>query len=817
MAFNIDGEDIGYLLATYGVLHINRSSTTALRVQSVAHPGLLVVDTTNGTVTMGGVSLSLSSILYLTGALDLSNTAYVEDIVPKMDKVYDIGTPATAVKDIYAARLHESDTHFVDDFLGRVVNTVDAWSLTGVGVPTFTTTADVNGGEGVLATDAVVSDTAIASEDGIRMWSAAKNADIEFVVNGLSAVIQIEVQLGFYKDATHYCWFDLDCGAAAANWYAKSHDGVTPNSVDTGILATTGAHTFHIRCITGHIYFDIDGVNVADMTTNIPSDKWERYMAVKSTAALTAVSIKLDRVEAGQGSTGITSSAGISTATPNTAAYIIYKDGATYKAVNGTNGVVAYSGADFSTVIQAAIDAMTLPGTVLIKQGAYASNGFIVRETGTIIRGEGPNTSVTMKNAANTNGISVANNKQFVTIENLTLNGNSANNASGHGIYFNSDQGVKVNNCYIHDFKQNGIYFNACNASTVAQNYIDYNLAGGVDCYRSDGTVIRDSVIELNSIYGVKLDEDGVGESGIQSLIEGCWFESTAGHVQTNHIYDAGHGTTIFNNRFNGQALGEDAIYISTASGGALLMGNYAYDVGAGFSAIYVAAGATRTTIMHHRLSGAVGINDLGTGTFIFDNYDTNSKNKLQFQGQMVHVPMTLQTITAVTDIILHYGRVCQITAAADYALTSNPQIADGLPGEMITIVNVGTVGTITLRSESVAVGNLVLQEPYRKLTPGSSITLVCMVALGSTYWIETGFSGFEAVASGTATILNGQVTVAVSHLLWAAPTKVFVVGSSADTASLFVDTIGGGGGTFTVHAVGAVGGNRTIYWRAEL
>jgi len=73
---------------------------------------------------------------------------------------------------------------------------------------------------------------------------------------------------------------------------------------------------------------------------------------------------------------------------------------------------------------------------------------------------------------------------------------------------------------------------------------------------------------------------------------------------------------------------------------------------------------------------------------------------------------------------------------------------------------------------------------------------------------------GWKTAARGTATVLSGQSSVAVTHGLAAAPTKINVTGSTADTNALYVDTIGTT--TFTVRCSGNVGANRTVYWNAE-
>lgn len=74
---------------------------------------------------------------------------------------------------------------------------------------------------------------------------------------------------------------------------------------------------------------------------------------------------------------------------------------------------------------------------------------------------------------------------------------------------------------------------------------------------------------------------------------------------------------------------------------------------------------------------------------------------------------------------------------------------------------------------------------------------------------------GYVTEASGTATITSGQALVNVTHGLSATPTKITATGSTADTNALYINTIGSS--TFRVNAAGNVGGNRTIYWRAEV
>ena len=79
---------------------------------------------------------------------------------------------------------------------------------------------------------------------------------------------------------------------------------------------------------------------------------------------------------------------------------------------------------------------------------------------------------------------------------------------------------------------------------------------------------------------------------------------------------------------------------------------------------------------------------------------------------------------------------------------------------------------------------------------------------------------GYISEKTSTATISSGQSSVVVTHGMGgnnqkATPTKITATGSTADTSALYVDTTGNT--YFTIHAAGAVGGNRTVYWYAEV
>jgi len=91
---------------------------------------------------------------------------------------------------------------------------------------------------------------------------------------------------------------------------------------------------------------------------------------------------------------------------------------------------------------------------------------------------------------------------------------------------------------------------------------------------------------------------------------------------------------------------------------------------------------------------------------------------------------------------------------------------------------------------------------------------LYTMLGLDCIAQVEQLGVGYDTKTSGTATILNATAAIVVAHGLHNTPDKISVAGSTADSASLYVDTIGAA--NFTINAQdGVVGANRSVYWEA--
>jgi hypothetical protein len=225
------------------------------------------------------------------------NWTMLGDLKPDSDLGTSLGAIDKRFLEVWAKRIREESHHFKDDFFGTTLHT-KTWTATLAAGASAAGVADIDGGVLAIATGATINTTARIDFNGLRAFRHSKNAIFEAYVN-LVALTQVEVELGFYKDATHYVMFTLDAAASNVNWYCKSHDGTNANSVDSGTTHSDSSawRLFTISCESGHIYFYLDGVQVADMTTNIPTDYWEPRCYIKCTEAGDKV-IRIDRVEA---------------------------------------------------------------------------------------------------------------------------------------------------------------------------------------------------------------------------------------------------------------------------------------------------------------------------------------------------------------------------------------------------------------------------------------------------------------------------------------------------------------------------------------
>ncbi len=109
----------------------------------------------------------------------------------------------------------------------------------------------------------------------------------------------------------------------------------------------------------------------------------------------------------------------------------------------------------------------------------------------------------------------------------------------------------------------------------------------------------------------------------------------------------------------------------------------------------------------------------------------------VQIVGRRVATPKAAQTLAAGTAIVADY-EVVQVNSAGNVTITAAPTIADGVDGQMLTVVNTDTADTITLQDQgTLASSNLRLTAATVALGPRQSIQLMYSATIGD--WVQIG------------------------------------------------------------------------------
>lgn len=203
--------------------------------------------------------------------------------------------------------------------------------------------------------------------------------------------------------------------------------------------------------------------------------------------------------------------------TEHSESYIVFKDGNSVLAKNGTTGIIDYMSTNASAVIQYALDAGRY---VYIKDGTYVLNWNInITHSNTLLSGSGAATilylnsgySVVSKNPWQPATIGVVSSKiSNVTLRDFAIDGNKAGQSKGSAaIQFYHAYNCLVENVYIHDmYGGNAISLQDTHDTSISGCTIkDIGTAtswgGGIATgSRYAGTVCSNITIESNWISG---------------------------------------------------------------------------------------------------------------------------------------------------------------------------------------------------------------------------------------------------------------------------------------------------------------------------
>jgi len=227
------------------------------------------------------------------------------------------------------------------------------------------------------------------------------------------------------------------------------------------------------------------------------------------------------------------------------ASYTIFLDGTTYKARNGTTGIIDFSGTNAMTVIQAVIDALT-DGSIYIKGSLSGTTTLTIDGKRISLFGDSMYSSK-LNFSGNIDGLKLLN-TSFLTVENLALIGD--NSLCNKGLWMESCSNIHVRNVILEKWKDDAaLYMKSCvncsfvNVYPAASTYALYldtannnnhfyacrfrSSTNGilVNAHANTGNGFHGCDISANTGSGVKI------LNGSRKIIfDGCWFEVNTGY-----------------------------------------------------------------------------------------------------------------------------------------------------------------------------------------------------------------------------------------------------------------------------------------------
>jgi parallel beta-helix repeat protein len=484
--------------------------------------------------------------------------------------------------------------------------------------------------------------------------------------------------------------------------------------------------------------------------------------------------------------------------------YIIFIEGTTIKAKNGTTGQIDFSGTDARTVIQAAINAST-SGIVLLKDAIYSLDGsetLLSIPSNVTVKGESREGTIlkVVDGCTATKYIFV--NGDYVQIRSLTINGNRANindqNVENQqcGILVYSDSSAKhvvIENVYVHDTHSIGIFAiqNSDNVRITGNRLENTDDSSIQASYVSKGIISNNLCKACNAGGGIELNT-AMETSVVGNRVENCF--------QGIRLYTSNNNTITGNVIKNATNSG---IYLNNSNKNAV-SGNIV-DTGCSNTGIFVYNSANSNSIVGNVISNMswYGIELIISQYNVIagNSFDTININAIGLQGASYNsIEGNMIKDAGVLANNSYYGIILW-SSEATHSLHNN--ILDNY------IISVATNKIRYGIMESNANQN------YQVVRNNKVVGAVVAGILIQGANTKAGYNiGYVTENSGTATITAGQTSVNVTHGLAAMPTRVQLT-PTTDTAGKRYWISAKGATTFTITIDSTHTSDITFDWRA--
>ncbi len=186
---------------------------------------------------------------------------------------------------------------------------------------------------------------------------------------------------------------------------------------------------------------------------------------------------------------------------------IIFRDGPTIDAIDNITGEIEYSGTDFATVVNGAIDTLINGGNIFIKNGTYFINRKLTPINYLTIEGESSSRTI-LKASSSLNdtilGYSGSSDLKEFTVKNIMFDGNKDSQTRGNIIDISHPSRCVFDRVNILNAKDIGLFLqlqpNIALGSTIINSYIYYSGSHNVSIGVSDFSIINSVIAWASQI-----------------------------------------------------------------------------------------------------------------------------------------------------------------------------------------------------------------------------------------------------------------------------------------------------------------------------
>ncbi len=598
----------GRLADSAGNIKANGTYNMRLKLFTVASGGTNVwsedrlVSATQGvTVTNGTFSIQLGSITTLPASLFASGALYLEVELP---------TPASATtsspvwtEGAMTPRNQMATSAYA--YNAETLDGIDSAAFAQLGVNnTFTGNQTFAGATSFTGGQAFFEDGLLSYGPAILQAYSTQALQVTDGTNSLLAVDTIGYSVKVGTVDTAATLFVVDTKTTAGD--PTGTNGASYYNSNTG----------KFRCYESGAWKDCDTGGVSSGTTaqrpGSPSegsqffDTTIKQMLTYANGKWQADRSTSTKIVSMGATTGCTGSVPVASATPDAADYVVT------------------SCTSAQTTINTAITALgSQGGTVYLMEGTYIVDGSIVMNSNTRLVGAGIGTVIKVKNTfnANLNVLTNTANSAGLSIENIVVDGNKANNSSGNisGLYsFGggsiSQPSLAVSGATFRNFRNKGLELWTGNYTSITNSHF-YSNSEGIYGFGNNNFIISNNQFASNTGDGIN------NESSTNSVISDNMFLSN-----NRGIYNLSNGASITGNTVKsstnaGITVGSGMTDITIASNTIISGGTIGIIVG--------------TNASHNIISNNTIVSNAGKGIElgIGANNNTVSSNRLRENG----------------------------------------------------------------------------------------------------------------------------------------------------------------------------------------